>query len=134
MLADNVLSDNQPLQSLAPNGAASLAFDVRDVETGITIRVLGRSSDSSGWFPNFSAGPDSIIYYKIVVTNSGDTALSEIRLEDSLPPSVAYVSGSSTLFDPDHPKGTHWHDGIVDMADPNAGLANYIGIGLPPSS
>lgn len=61
------------------------------------------NADSGGWRQQVTADPGNTVEYRITVTNTGDTPLTEVEIQDSLPTDISFdnanLRGSTGVHD-----------------------------------
>ncbi len=94
-----------------------VTFQVKITTTNISIEKTVRKLGDKDWVENVNVKPGDTVEYRLKVTNTGKTDLTNIAVGDRLPPYLVYVAGTTRLYNLATPaEGVKLNDGITDGA------------------
>lgn len=78
------------------------------------------SVDGENWFDKVTVKPGDYVTYKVIFKNTGNTNFTNLILTDTHPEEIKLKSGSTTVYNYDHPDG-YAIDDIIDISGHNTG-------------
>lgn len=78
------------------------------------------SVDGENWADSVNAKPGDFVIYKVEFKNTGNTDLSNVIFKESHNAGLSLRSGSTTVYDDDHPDGIAIDD-LLDLSGYNTG-------------
>jgi uncharacterized repeat protein (TIGR01451 family) len=94
-----------------------VTFKVKISKPSISIEKTERKLGQTAWVKDMTAKPGDTIEYRLKITNTGKSDLTNITVGDRLPPYLTYVPGTTRLYNKLTPaEGTLLNDGIVPGA------------------
>lgn len=125
-LSDSIVTTGAPIGYTAPNGTVPGCFEYTSIVTikvkvkkpsiaiEKTVRKLGGDKT---WVDSLNVQPNDTVEYRLKITNTGKTDLTNITVGDRLPPNMSYLAGTTRLYNAATPaEGTKLNDGIVPGA------------------
>jgi uncharacterized repeat protein (TIGR01451 family) len=101
-----------------------------DPVVSFTLTKAAANLGDAEWkeFVPLTTSPGSTIAFRLVLTNTGNTAANTVVLKDIMPSGLDYVAGSSVLINSANPNGTAINDSVIaagyTFAEVRTGTAN----------
>lgn len=94
-----------------------VTFQVKVTSSNISIEKTVRKLGDKDWVETAGVKPGETVEFRLKITNTGKTDLTNIAVGDRLPPYFTYVAGTTRLYNLATPaEGTKLNDGITDGA------------------
>lgn len=85
------------------------------------VEIEARNREDAKWVRAILAKSGDTVHFRIQFKNTGKVEMKNVLLRDILPPGLAYLEGSTTVYTGNHPEGVVVSDNILSNSGINIG-------------
>ena len=85
------------------------------------VEIEARNREDAKWARAILAKSGDTVHFRIQFKNTGKVEMKNVLLRDILPPGLAYLEGSTTVYTGNHPEGVVVSDNILSNSGINIG-------------